>query len=665
MNNIIISNKKPIVIGRQGENNVTTIRFSIDALFPHIQNATYGLLHQRHGDAAPYPVATMAIGGYVNWVINSADVGKVGNGTAQLTAYKDGAVAKSIIFTTITLTSMGTTDAPDPVQIYIDRIVRAGQEAVNAAADAEESAEEAAGSAEAAAGSAEEAASSAEAAAGSAEAAAGSASDAATSATQAGLRANSAEASRNQALTYANDAYNSATQAGTHAQSAAQARTAAQQSASSAQSAASSAQQILSNISSTVEAELTEAKESGEFDGPGLYGGYSTPILNIIGSTVTYHYGVRKTDFPDLKTGDFVLGRYINAGVISYNILKIESYDSTFDLWAGSKLIPVSGRDGEDGYSPTVTVTDITGGHRVTITDASGDHTFDVMDGEDGSGGSSITVDSALSDSSPNPVQNKVVKKALDGKGTYTKPSTGIPKSDLAAAVQESLGKADTALQSVPSTYRTAAAQDTIDAGKIDKNQGSANAGKFLGIGNDGIVVPVAAPSGGSEWELVMDFTTEEEVSSVSVSFDSTVRDKILAANEISFVSYFVSTTDSTITAKGAFTQRICSGDTWKIFLRPDNNSRDIVPASGQANNLYRIVHEQKCAPFGWFPGDDGTEPYLRHSGYTNSVNPSISTSTGWSFDMSFAEYAQEIDNANFSTNTKFGVGTSFRIYVR
>ena len=73
----------------------------------------------------------------------------------------------------------------------------------------------------------------------------------------------------------------------------------------------------------------------------------------------------------------------------------------------------------------------------------------------------------------------------------YTKPSGGIPKSDLAAAVQTSLGKADTALQSVPSTYRTAAAQDTIDAGKIDKNQGSANAGKFLVVGADGIVAPV------------------------------------------------------------------------------------------------------------------------------------------------------------------------------
>lgn len=37
--------------------------------------------------------------------------------------------------------------------------------------------------------------------------------------------------------------------------------------------------------------------------------------------------------------------------------------------------------------------------------------------------------------------------------GTYSKPSDGIPKTDLASEVQTSLGKADTALQSVPSTY--------------------------------------------------------------------------------------------------------------------------------------------------------------------------------------------------------------------
>lgn len=35
-----------------------------------------------------------------------------------------------------------------------------------------------------------------------------------------------------------------------------------------------------------------------------------------------------------------------------------------------------------------------------------------------------------------------------NNKGTYSKPSAGIPKTDLASDVQTSLGKADTALQS-------------------------------------------------------------------------------------------------------------------------------------------------------------------------------------------------------------------------
>lgn len=45
--------------------------------------------------------------------------------------------------------------------------------------------------------------------------------------------------------------------------------------------------------------------------------------------------------------------------------------------------------------------------------------------------GGSITVDSALSSTSENPVQNKIIAAELNTKGTYSKPSTGIPASDL------------------------------------------------------------------------------------------------------------------------------------------------------------------------------------------------------------------------------------------
>ena len=42
------------------------------------------------------------------------------------------------------------------------------------------------------------------------------------------------------------------------------------------------------------------------------------------------------------------------------------------------------GEDGADGFSPTVSVSPITGGHEVTITDATGAHSFEVMDSAGG-----------------------------------------------------------------------------------------------------------------------------------------------------------------------------------------------------------------------------------------------------------------------------------------
>lgn len=50
-----------------------------------------------------------------------------------------------------------------------------------------------------------------------------------------------------------------------------------------------------------------------------------------------------------------------------------------------------NGVDGKDGTSPTVSVSTITGGHRITITDANGTDTFDVLDGENGADGVSAT----------------------------------------------------------------------------------------------------------------------------------------------------------------------------------------------------------------------------------------------------------------------------------
>ena len=49
--------------------------------------------------------------------------------------------------------------------------------------------------------------------------------------------------------------------------------------------------------------------------------------------------------------------------------------------WQFSTPSGGGGGGGQDGFSPIVAVTNITGGHRVSITDADGTKTFDVMDG--------------------------------------------------------------------------------------------------------------------------------------------------------------------------------------------------------------------------------------------------------------------------------------------
>ena len=54
----------------------------------------------------------------------------------------------------------------------------------------------------------------------------------------------------------------------------------------------------------------------------------------------------------------------------------------------------------------------------------------------------------SLSDDSTHRLVTDTEKTAWDGKGTYSKPSGGIPATDLDSSVQTSLGKADTALQS-------------------------------------------------------------------------------------------------------------------------------------------------------------------------------------------------------------------------
>ena len=301
---------------------------------------------------------------------------------------------------------------------------------------------------------------------------------------------------------------------------------------------------------------VRDAAEAGEFDGSGVW--YTTS--RISGGENPF---VRRRDLIGREGAAVQVHDLLYAPDVGDEGEPTTLYEIT-SVGAACALKRLCKMQGEDGTSPTVAITEITGGHRITITDEAhpDGQSFDVMDGQGGSG----TVDDDFSTTSENPVQNKVITNALNraatqlwnlglalddkvnkvnGKGLstndftdsdkaklddaaseqwvtqqgyltssaldgyrtaedqdtidrqqnaaieakYTKPGTGVPKTDLAAAVQTSLGRADTALQ-----------QHQDISGKLDKAQGVAHAGKFCVVGSDGNITTVSmtAWQGGS-----------------------------------------------------------------------------------------------------------------------------------------------------------------------
>lgn len=109
-----------------------------------------------------------------------------------------------------------------------------------------------------------------------------------------------------------------------------------------------------------------------------------------------------------------------------YNLGRIDGL-SAYEVWLengneGTEeefLSSLNGKDGSqgpagaDGFSPTAIVEQTDTGAKITITDKNGTTTATVNHGKDGTGGS-ITLDTAMSDTSENAVQNKVIKAYVD-----------------------------------------------------------------------------------------------------------------------------------------------------------------------------------------------------------------------------------------------------------
>lgn len=111
-----------------------------------------------------------------------------------------------------------------------------------------------------------------------------------------------------------------------------------------------------------------------------------SPTITV--ATITGGHRITITDVNGTHTVDVLDGKDGDAGRGIVSVQKtgtaglVDTYTITYTDSTTSTFTVTNGENGTDGISPSITVTDITGGHRVTITDADGAHSFDVMDGE-------------------------------------------------------------------------------------------------------------------------------------------------------------------------------------------------------------------------------------------------------------------------------------------
>lgn len=161
-----------------------------------------------------------------------------------------------------------------------------------------------------------------------------------------------------------------------------------------------------------------------------------------------------------------------------------------------------------------------------TSLDGKLDKSGGTMTGNLSMGGKNISGAAIVHSYKYNVGDNCVVERATNYAGSYGKVPLRIVTDNGDYELVFGGGKIGR-LTATPSNNDDAANKKYVDdvaTGKLNTNQGAANAGKYLGIGSDGAVAPVAAPAGGgsgeSDWRLIQDITVEANVKSVSVNSD-------------------------------------------------------------------------------------------------------------------------------------------------
>lgn len=134
--------KKPLIIGWQGENEVTQVQFDVSGWKDTYGTGTFSLLNQRPTETIGYPCTVTEEDGIVSWVVKDVDVAKEGTGHVQLTYTVGETLAKSEQYFTLIRKSINVSEEiPEPypdwfadVMVHVNEAKEIAQECLDAVA---------------------------------------------------------------------------------------------------------------------------------------------------------------------------------------------------------------------------------------------------------------------------------------------------------------------------------------------------------------------------------------------------------------------------------------------------------------------------------------------------------------------------------------------------
>ena len=125
-----------IALGIQGEHHAIKVSFAETATIwrERFGEGTFELLHQRNGDAAPYPIVMTMENDVPYWYVTNADTAIAGAGKCELRYVTNNVIIKSCTFITDVTPSLidASEEVPEPEQAWVDQVLNAAEEVKDA-----------------------------------------------------------------------------------------------------------------------------------------------------------------------------------------------------------------------------------------------------------------------------------------------------------------------------------------------------------------------------------------------------------------------------------------------------------------------------------------------------------------------------------------------------